>query len=60
MSFIYKYKISTLTAFVKPHNILNLAVQNLFNVQLCVEYAFTYNLWSTIENGFSRKPSQSN
>ena len=29
MSFIYKYEISTLTPFVKPRNILNLAVQNV-------------------------------
>ena len=30
MSFIYKYETSTLTPFIKPRNILNLAVQNIF------------------------------
>ena len=47
-SFIYKYKTSTLTPFVKPRNVLNLAIQNLFYVQSNVEYGFTYNLGSTI------------
>ena len=43
MSFIYKYKTSTLTPFVKPHDILNLAVQNVFYVQSYMESVFTYN-----------------
>ena len=43
MSFIYKYKTSTLTPFVKPHNVLNLAVQKIFYVQLYMESAFMYN-----------------
>ena len=46
-SFIYKYKAPTLTPYVKPRNILNLAVQNIFYVQLYVESAFTYNPGST-------------
>ena len=41
MSFIYKYETSTLTPFVKPRNILNLAVQDVFYVQLYMESAFT-------------------
>ena len=45
--FIYKYKTYTLTPFVKPRNILNLAIQNVFNIQLYVESAFTYNLGMT-------------
>ena len=48
MSFIYKYKTLTLTPFVKPHDMLNLAVWNIFYVQLHVESAFTYNPGSTI------------
>ena len=36
MSFIYKYKTSTLTPFVKPCNILNLAKQNVFYVPTIV------------------------
>ena len=40
---IYKYKTYTLTPFVKPRNILNLAIQNIFYVQFCVESTFTYN-----------------
>ena len=47
MSFIYKYKTYTLTPFVKPCKILNLAVKNIFYVQLYVESAFTYNMGST-------------
>ena len=51
MSFICKYKTSTLTPFVKPCNILNLAIQNIFYTQLlCMESAFTYNLGVTIWN----------
>ena len=46
-SFIYKYKTSTLTPFVKPCDVLNLAIQNLFYTQLYVESTFTYNLGST-------------
>ena len=46
MPFIYKYETSTLTPFVKPHNILNLAAQNIFYVQSYVESNFTYNLGS--------------
>ena len=38
----------TLTPFIKPCNILNLAVQNIFYVQSCVDFAFSYNLGSTI------------
>ena len=47
MSFINKYETSTLTPFVKPHNVLNLAIQNVFYVPLYVESAFTYKLGST-------------
>ena len=47
MSFIYNSKIPTLTPFVKPCNILNLAIQNIFYIQLYVESAFTYNLGPT-------------
>ena len=36
MSFIYKYKTFTLTYFVKPRNILNLAILNVFYIQLYV------------------------
>ena len=46
--FIYKYKTSTLTPFVKPHEILNLALQNIFYAQLYMESYFTYNTGSTI------------
>ena len=49
MSFIYKYKTSTLTPFVKPCDILNLAIQNIFYTQLYVESAFTYNPGSTLQ-----------
>ena len=48
MSFIYKYKTSTFTPFVKPCNMLNLAVWNIFYVQSYVESAFTFNPGSTI------------
>ena len=48
MSFIYKYETSTLTCFGKAGNVLNLALQNIFYEQLCVESTFTYNLGSTI------------
>ena len=44
MSFIYKYKTSTLTPFVKPRNVFKLAVQNDFYIQSYVESALTYNL----------------
>ena len=43
MSFIYRYNTSTLTPFVKPCIILNLALQNVFYVQLYMESTFTYN-----------------
>ena len=46
-SFIYKYETSTLTPFVKPSNILNIAIQNVFYVQSYVESAFMYNPRST-------------
>ena len=52
MSFIYKEKPSTLTPFVKPRDILNLSIQNVFYIQSYVESAFTYNTGSTI--GISR------
>ena len=29
MSFIYNYETSTLTPFVKPHDVINLATQNV-------------------------------
>ena len=48
MSFFCKYKTSTLTPFVKPHDILNLAVQNAFYIQTFVESAFMNNPGSTI------------
>ena len=41
MSFIYKYETYTLTPFVKPPNILNLATQNKFYIKLYVESTFT-------------------
>ena len=50
-SFIYKYETSTLTPFEKQHNVLNLAVRNIFYIQLYVESAFTYNPGLTIEEG---------
>ena len=43
MSFIYKYETCILNPFVKPSNTLNLAIQNIFYVQLYVESSFTYN-----------------
>ena len=43
MSFIYKYETSTLTPFVKPCDVLNLALQTIFYEQSYVESAFTYN-----------------
>ena len=46
-SFIYKFKTSTLTPIVKPRNVLNLAIQKVFYIQLCMESAFTYNQGST-------------
>ena len=57
MSFIYKYKTSTLTPFVKPHDVLNLAEQIVFNVLLLLESAFTYNpgsanLYVTVRDRF--------
>ena len=42
MLFIYKYETSTLTTFVKPSDILNLAIQNVFYVQSYMESAFMY------------------
>ena len=45
---IYKYKTSTLTPFVKPCDVVNLAKQNVFYVQSCVESAFMYIMGSTI------------
>ena len=42
-SFTFKYKICTLTPFVKPCNVLNIAVWNIFYVQLYMESAFMYN-----------------
>ena len=48
MSFIYKYATYTLTPFLKPHAVLNLAEQNVFYVQLYMESAFTYNPGLTI------------
>ena len=42
-SFICKYKTSTLTQFLKPCDILNLVVQNVFYVQWYVESEFTQN-----------------
>jgi len=47
-SFIYKDKTSTLTPFVKPRDILNLSIQNVFYIQSYVESAFTYNPGSTL------------
>ena len=47
-SFIYKYKTFTLTPFVKPQDILNLTIQNIFYIQLYVESAFMNNPGSTI------------
>ena len=47
MSFIYQYETSTLTPFVKPCNILNLAIQNICYVQSFMESAFLYNPRST-------------
>ena len=47
MSFIYTYKTSIFTLFVKQHNILNLTAQNVFYVQSYVESAFLYNSGST-------------
>ena len=47
MSFIYKYKTPTLTPFVKPRDVLNLTVQNIFYVQSYAESTFMYNLVST-------------
>ena len=47
-SFIYKYKTSTLAPFVKPCNVHNLAVQNIFYLQMYVESDFQgwpNNLW---------------
>ena len=47
MSFTYKYETSTLTSFVKPSGVLNLAVLNIFYVQSYMESAFMYNPGST-------------
>ena len=47
MSFIYKHETSTLTPIVKLHDILNLAIQNIFYAQPYVESAFMYNPGST-------------
>ena len=48
MSFIYKYEISTLTPFVKPHAILNLAVQTIFYIQYTLQITFMYSPGLTI------------
>ena len=37
------YKTSTLSPFVKPHNVHNLASQNVFYVQLYKESTFMYH-----------------
>ena len=42
-----KAQTSTLTPFVKPRDIFNLAVQNIFYIQSYVYFAFMYNLGST-------------
>ena len=42
-SFIYKFKTSTLTPFVKPRNLLNLAVRNIF-------LHFYIQSWVTLKN----------
>ena len=47
MSFIYKYITSAFNPFVKPCDILNLAVWNIFYIQLYMESTFTYNLGLT-------------
>ena len=47
MSFIYKYKTSTLTPLVKPLDILNLAVPKIFYIQSYMESTFMYNPGST-------------
>ena len=33
----YKYETSSLTPFVKPHNVLNFAVQNIFGIRFYVQ-----------------------
>ena len=40
-------KVAALTSFVKPCDLLNLAIQNICYVKLNVESAFLYNLGST-------------
>ena len=55
-SFIFKYKTSTLPPLVKPHNILNLAVQNVFYVKSFKESAFLYNTGSTFWSAFDLVP----
>ena len=45
----FKYETSTPTPFVKPRDVLNLAVQNVFYMQSFVESAFTYNPGLTFE-----------
>ena len=47
-SFIYKYKTFLLTPFVKPCEVLKLAIQNVFYVQSYVDSTFTYNPGLTI------------
>ena len=49
-SFIFKYKTSTLTPFVNPRVIVNLAIWNVFYVQAYVESAFMYNPGSTFQS----------
>ena len=49
ISFIYKQETSTFTPFVRPHNVLILAVRNIFNIQSSMESAFTYNPGLTIK-----------
>ena len=50
MSFIYKYQASTLTPFVKPRTILNLAIQNIFYIQSGLRTIRIY-----IQSGANRK-----
>ena len=58
MSFIYKYKTSTLTPFVKPCDILNLAIQDIFYIQSFVESTFTYNPGLTLYSLIRMKVSK--
>ena len=47
MSFVYNKETYTLTPFVKPSDVLNLAGRNVFYIQSYVESTFMYNLGST-------------